>query len=109
MMDVSDGLSLDLERIARASGVRIELEHVPVHRDAVRLARRSGRAALEHALDDGEDHELVATISRAAWKRCEGAARRRFPGLGVVGSVRAGSGLWVAGRRRGGGGWIHGS
>src|SRR5262245_21021586 len=37
LMDVSDGLALDLTRLARASRVRIDLEEVPIHPDALRL------------------------------------------------------------------------
>ena len=116
MMDVSDGLALDLSRLAAASGVRIVLDHVPVHRDARRAAKRSGRPALEHALCDGEDHELVATLPAAAWAR----ARRRRGAAGVpiteVGRVVRGAGLEVPGPGNGAervewsgaGGWIHG-
>lgn len=116
MIDVSDGLALDLSRLARASGVRIDLEEVPVHADARRLAQRTGRRPREHALVDGEDHELVATLTVGAWRRVQAEARRRFPRLSVVGRVRAGRGLWVRSVRegslerwRGAGGWIHGS
>jgi thiamine-monophosphate kinase len=116
MMDTSDGLALDLSRLARASGVRIDLERVPIHRDARRLARRTGASALSHALADGEDHELLASFPAAAWKRVRAAATRRFPGLEVVGRVRAGRGLRVPSAEDGGelvpweglGGWVHG-
>ncbi|MFN2538894.1 MAG: thiamine-phosphate kinase [Mycobacteriales bacterium] len=53
MCDVSDGLVKDLGHIARASGVRIELEAVSLHDDAV---------SLEDVLTGGEDHALVATV-----------------------------------------------
>jgi len=115
LMDVSDGLALDLSRLAAASGVRIELERVPVHADARILARRSGRAARAHALGDGEDHELLATLAPRRWRAAEAEAARRFPRLGVIGRVRRGRGLAVAavdgGALRawdGKGGWIHG-
>ncbi|MHC4377421.1 MAG: thiamine-phosphate kinase, partial [Planctomycetota bacterium] len=62
LMDVSDGLALDLHRLARASDVAFELHDVPIHRDARRAARASGRTPLEHALGDGEDHELLACL-----------------------------------------------
>jgi len=114
-MDVSDGLALDLARMAEASGVRIDLERVPVHADARRAARRSGRAAREHALADGEDYELLATLAPRAWQAARSRAARRFPALSVIGRVRTGQGLWLA-REDGGallpwderGGWIHG-
>lgn len=116
LMDVSDGLGIDLARLARASGVRIELERVPLHRDALRAARRDGRSALAHALDDGEDHELVAALPRSALARVQREAPRVCPGFAVLGSVRAGSGLWVPHEDREGvrrlwdarRGWVHG-
>ncbi|MEQ1892463.1 MAG: thiamine-phosphate kinase, partial [Planctomycetota bacterium] len=49
LMDVSDGLALDLARLARASRVRIDLERVPVHRAALRAARGEVARAREHA------------------------------------------------------------
>ena len=66
MMDISDGLAWDLWRLARASGVRLELDRVPLHKDARRMARKSGQIALFHGLHDGEDHELVASLPRDA-------------------------------------------
>ena len=114
LMDVSDGLAWDLFRLARAAQVAIELEleRVPVHADA----RRAGWDALEHALHDGEDHELIACIAPADWKRCAARARRRFPALCVVGRVVRGRGLVLRdarGRARRWnarqGGWKHGT
>jgi thiamine-monophosphate kinase len=117
MMDVSDGLGIDLARLARASNVRIDLERVPVHRDAVRAARRSRRSALAHALEDGEDHELVAALPERALARVLREAPRICPSLTVIGRARRGAGLWVppepgarAGLRRWDPrrGWVHG-
>lgn len=93
MLDLSDGLGQDLGRLARASGVAIELEHVPVHRDAERAAKRDGRSALEHALADGEDHELAAALPQRALARVLRERSRRCPGLVVVGRVREGRGV----------------
>lgn len=113
MMDVSDGLALDLFRIARASGVRIDLElaHVPIHADARRLARKTRRLPLDHALHDGEDHELVATLSPRGYE----LARARVSDLCVLGRVASGSGLHLlseSGRSRrwriSEGGFVHG-
>lgn len=110
MMDVSDGLALDLHRLARASGVAIELdaEAVPVHQDVEGGAGLAVGSALFHALHDGEDHELVACMA----PRGDGSSRE-LPG-GVIGTVMEGDGLWIrsgAERSRwtpGSGGWIHG-
>lgn len=116
MMDVSDGLALDLSRLAAASGVAIDLARVPIHRDAKRLARRTGRTPREHALTDGEDYELLATVPAASTARILAAAATRFPGLIDVGRVRRGSGVRVPAPDgdeltawRGEGGWVHGA
>ncbi len=115
MMDVSDGLAWDLYRLARRAGVHIDLEQVPVHRDARRAARKSGRDASDHALHDGEDHELLATLPRRALKRVLAEAPLRCPHLVVVGRVTLGRGLRVPGDgglrswQPGSGGWRHGN
>jgi len=93
MIDISDGLWIDAERLARASSVRLELRDLPLHRDARRAARASGRAALEHALGDGEDHELIATLSRRAAETLLAAGLPDCPGARIVGRVLTGRGL----------------
>jgi thiamine-monophosphate kinase len=64
-MDVSDGLALDASRMAAASGcgVALRLDAVPISEDAKRLAATTGRPAIEHALGDGEDFELLITAA----------------------------------------------
>lgn len=108
MMDVSDGLAWDLHRLARSSGVGLLLHTVPIHRDARRAAKRTGRTPLEHALHDGEDHELLGDLP----------ARAEVPNCTEIGRVVEGAGLFLApeligGRGRcwrpGAGGWRHGS
>ncbi|NUQ33733.1 MAG: thiamine-monophosphate kinase [Planctomycetaceae bacterium] len=66
MIDLSDGLSGDLLHICKASGVGalIEAEKLPVSKDALILEKRDGMSALEHALHDGEDFELLVCIAR---------------------------------------------
>jgi thiamine-monophosphate kinase len=71
MIDISDGLSRDLRHICEQSGVGavIEAQRVPIHDDAKKMD--DGRSPLEHALHDGEDHDLLFTDSRPhpAWIR----------------------------------------
>ena len=115
LMDTTDGLLRDLGRLARASGVRLELDEVPLHRDARRAARLDGRAALTHAYEDGEDHELLTCVPKARVERLLREAPRRCPGLVRLGTVRSGRG--VVGPRPDGsrgeldvsGGWCHGA
>ncbi|HEX4124088.1 MAG TPA: thiamine-phosphate kinase [Tepidisphaeraceae bacterium] len=88
MIDISDGLSRDLRQICGASGVGavIDAEKLPIHRDARTLSHRDGRSALEHALHDGEDHELLF-CSQASGLRRLGAIR--------VGQTVAEPGVWI--------------
>lgn len=63
-MDVSDGLTLDLSRLCEASGcgVEIDLTRIPISADAERLSATDGQPAMDHALVDGEDFELLLAI-----------------------------------------------
>ena len=78
MIDVSDGLSLDLHRLADASEVGFELGDVPV----------ADGATLDEALGGGEDYELVITVAEADEDRLAAefeAAGLRVPvRIGVV-------------------------
>jgi thiamine-monophosphate kinase len=63
MIDLSDGLSRDLRQICRMSSVGAVIleEQLPIHPDVSRLPA-DGLSPVEHALHDGEDHELLVTI-----------------------------------------------
>jgi thiamine-monophosphate kinase len=62
MIDLSDGLSRDIQHICKSStvGAIINASSIPVHQDAIEM-RRDGHSPLEHALHDGEDYELLFT------------------------------------------------
>jgi thiamine-monophosphate kinase len=64
-IDISDGLGLDLSHILEESsvGAIIYSESVPISKEAARAAEKSGKIPLEHALSDGEDFELLFTMS----------------------------------------------
>ncbi len=78
MIDISDGLSGDLAHICEESsrryqvGADIVAEAIPVSKAARRLAKiegLGGERALEHALHDGEDFELLFTAPAFRWQR----------------------------------------
>lgn len=112
MIDVSDGLSQDLHHILRESGVGAVLfaDAVPICGDARRMAERTGRTPLEHALSDGEDHELVFTVGPEDAGRVPSRLATGAP-VTRIGEVIAGEGLFleVAGERRPlpPCGWVH--
>ena len=64
-IDISDGLSSDLHRLCKASnvGAIIESQKLPISEAARCLADRDGHSPIDHALNDGEDFELLFTIN----------------------------------------------
>jgi len=65
-IDVSDGLSWDLAHLVEESGcgALVRMEAVPIAEDARRWAAQQadGSTALDHALSDGEDFELILAV-----------------------------------------------
>ncbi|MBF0551421.1 MAG: thiamine-phosphate kinase [Deltaproteobacteria bacterium] len=63
MIDLSDGLARDLDRVARASRVGAEIwpERIPLSQELRELGRLWGRDPLDWALYGGEDYELLFT------------------------------------------------
>ena len=89
MMDVSDGLALDLHRLALASGLALELDRVPVHPE---VTATDPSARLRAALFEGEDHELLLGLpARRAEALC---AELELIALGRTSAARA-PGLWM--------------
>ncbi len=76
MIDVSDGLALDLHRLADASGVGFSLEDVPV----------AAGATLDEALGGGEDYELLVAVAEAD----DDALEARFEKAGLREPIRIG-------------------
>jgi thiamine-monophosphate kinase len=78
MIDVSDGLALDLHRLADASGVGFMLDSVPV----------AEGATPDDALGGGEDYELVVVIGAGRADACArswaGSGLRPLHRIGVV-------------------------
>jgi thiamine-monophosphate kinase len=96
-IDISDGLSLDVGRMMAASGTAaiLDLDRIPIHPDAHRLAARDGQSPLDHALSDGEDFELVLALPATEARRLLAWAAESPLGaaLSIIGEVTAGRGL----------------
>ena len=69
MIDISDGLAMDLSRLCKASGVGAEIlaRDIPIADDA--LAGRADITPLQAALGDGEDYELLFTLPAGQARR----------------------------------------
>lgn len=101
LIDLSDGLGLDLPRLARASrcGFVVEAERIPVHPGAA-LAGSAG--GLRLAISGGEDFELLAAIPEGRLEAARSAVRRAGAELHVLGRLTSARRGWIAeaGRRR---------
>lgn len=96
-LDVSDGLSLDLWRLAKESGCGavVDLSRIPIAPAAHALASQSsdGLSALDHALGDGEDFELILAVSPDDAPRML-AEQPVACGLTCIGEFVSERGLW---------------
>ena len=89
MLDVSDSLAKDANRIAEASGVKVIISKQALDGYAARLEDVAARLKidpLDWVLFGGEDHSLLATFPP------ESAIPRSFK---VIGEIQAGSGLFL--------------
>ncbi len=78
MIDISDGLSSDLNRICRQSnvGAVIDAKRIPISEEA----KRSDEP-LDSALNDGEDFELLFTLCQ---KECQKLSEKWNEGLAIT-------------------------
>ena len=73
MMDLSDGLGADLPRLAHASNLSFEIEENTIPRNR--------GCTIQQAINDGEDYELLFSISPKRSKSLTRQWRKRFPNL----------------------------
>ncbi|MBV8339634.1 MAG: thiamine-phosphate kinase [Candidatus Eremiobacteraeota bacterium] len=98
LMDISDGVSLDGARMARASGVDLVLELGTFRRWCEeRPLRAFGSSALDLVLHGGDDYELLAAVDGRAYHHLAKRFRARFQtALAQIGRFERGSGeVWV--------------
>ena len=96
-IDVSDGLTLDLSRLAAESrcGAALSLEAIPIDPAAYRLVEQqdASTTALQHALSDGEDFELLLAVPPAEAQRIVQDQPLDTP-ITCIGQMVAQPGLW---------------
>ncbi len=63
MIDISDGLAIDLHHILEESGVGAVIDHIPVDKETEEFARSISQKPEDFALYGGEDFELLFTIN----------------------------------------------
>lgn len=93
-IDISDGFSLDLDRLCATSGVGVEIDidAIPIHEDAKHLSETSGRTPFQHAWSDGEDFELIITLSESDYAKI--ATLKLEAPLTKIGTIVGRTGIW---------------
>ena len=86
MMDVSDGVGIDLPRLLGESGVgaRIDVERLPIDEATRDVAAALGVDALTWATGGGEDYELLLTCEPGALERLQQGLGARLTPIGEI-------------------------
>jgi thiamine-monophosphate kinase len=90
MMDISDGLVIDLERMMKESGrsARINLEEIPIPA----VLKKEGLERF--ALGGGEDYQLLFTFSPQRLEAISDIIKKGFP-VSIIGEVGKGRGVKI--------------
>jgi thiamine-monophosphate kinase len=90
-MDISDGLSSDIQHMAKRSGLRfsVQKEKLPLSRELVEYAKRHGKDPYSYALRGGEDYQLLFTHPPSKLNP--------FLDMTQIGTVEEGEGVFLDG------------
>ena len=95
MIDISDGLTADLNHILEESHVGAILyeDRIPISQAAVEISKKTGNPPLYHALSDGEDYELLFTLSKSQAKKVMESPPFKKGICNCIGEVVRGNGI----------------
>lgn len=96
MIDISDGLSSEINHICKASevGCLLDENKIPIHEETTRVATEANISPTVFALNGGEDYQLLFTISPADYKKLKDTN-----GISIIGEVlSAKDGVKLAGK-----------
>lgn len=95
MQDVSDGLLLDLGRMAAASKVGISIEVAALPLEGILTALRPSEDVFRLVLTAGDDYELIFTAPPGKRKAIQAAGRKTGVRVTRIGRVTKGEGVEV--------------
>ncbi len=111
MIDISDGLLADLGHILQQSDVGAEIvaKQIPISKQAGEIS--DNKSSLEHALTDGEDFELLWTMSKSEYEKMM-QRKEDFIDVHHIGNITKEKGCFLIDQqgqkeRRSGGGYVH--
>jgi thiamine-monophosphate kinase len=96
MMDLSDGVAVDLPRLCAESAVAatVDVDALPVSPETRRVATALGRDARSWATGGGEDYELLVACAETAFERVSSGLREATgTSLTRIATIERGSGV----------------
>ena len=89
MIDISDGLSSDLNHICRESqkGALIYAEKIPINPNIIKTCEFLNLSSLNTALSSGEEYELLFTLSPKEEEELEEVSRGKFR-VSLIGEIK---------------------
>jgi len=94
-MDISDGLSSEVNHLALSSGVSIEIDEqkLPIDPDVLEMCEYFGLSPLHFALNGGEEYELLFTSNLTKSIYLEGVSQNGT--VHDIGLVSCGNGVYM--------------
>ncbi|ADC66371.1 thiamine-monophosphate kinase [Ferroglobus placidus DSM 10642] len=94
-IDVSDGLSKELNLLANSSGVMIKVfeDRIPIREEVLEFCTSNNLNPIEVALNSGEEYELLFTVSKDKLEDLD------FE-FSIIGEVSKGEGVFLVGKEK---------